>query len=57
MTNFRLQKDNIYALVNNFNLLSRASKNEITQYLDEFYTIINDPRSLKLTFVDNARNQ
>ncbi len=57
VTNFRLQKDNIYALVNNFDLLTRASKNEITQYLDEFYTIINDPRSLKLTFVDNARNQ
>jgi hypothetical protein len=56
-TNFRLQKDKIYALINNFDLLTRASKSEMTQYLDEFYTIINDPRSLKLTFVDNARSQ
>jgi hypothetical protein len=54
---FRLQKDKIYALINNFDLLTRASKTDMTQYLDEFYTIINDPRSLKRTFVDNARNQ
>jgi hypothetical protein len=54
---FRLQKDKIYSLINNFDLLTRSSKTEMTQYLDEFYAIINDPKSLKLTFVENARNQ
>jgi hypothetical protein len=54
---FRVQKDKIYSLINNFDLLTRSSKTEMTQYLDEFYAIINDPKSLKLTFVDNARNQ
>ncbi len=53
---FRNQKDNIYALINNFNLLTQASKTEMIQYLDDFYKIIDDPKSLKYTFVDNARN-
>jgi hypothetical protein len=54
---FRLQKEKIYYLINNFNLLTTTSKKEMTQYLDEFYKIINDPNMLKYTFVDNARNQ
>jgi hypothetical protein len=54
---FRLQKDTIYSLVNNFSLLTAASKIDMTFYLDEFYKIINDPKMLKYTFVDNSRNQ
>ena len=54
---FRSQKDKIYSLINNFNLLTQSTKTEMTQYLDEFYEIINDPKVLKYTFVDNARNQ
>ncbi len=54
---YKEKKDMIYSLINNFNLLTAASKSEMTGYLDEFYKIINDPKMLKYTFVDNARNQ
>jgi hypothetical protein len=53
---FKQQKDKIYSLIKNFNLLTTASKTEMTQYLDDFYAIINNPGTTKYTFVDNARN-
>ncbi len=54
---YKEKKDKIYSLINNFDLLTSASKMDMTNYLDEFYKIINDPQMLKNTFVDNARNQ
>ncbi len=54
---FKGKKEKIYSLINNFDLLTSASKIEMTRYLDDFYNIINDPKMLKYTFVDNARNQ
>ena len=54
---FRSQKDGIYSLINNFSLLTPSSKTDITGYLDDFFAIINDPKMLKYTFVDNARTQ
>jgi hypothetical protein len=54
---FKKQKANIYATINNFNLLTQKSKSEMTSYLDEFFTDINRPADVKGIFVNNARTQ
>jgi hypothetical protein len=54
---FKKQKANIYATVNNFNLLTPATKKEVTSYLDGFYRTINDPSEVKSVFITNARVQ
>jgi hypothetical protein len=54
---FKKQKDSIYALINNFNLLSSKSKNELTSYLDDFFKIINNPAKVKYTFIENVRTE
>jgi hypothetical protein len=54
---FKQQKEKIYALINNFNLLTSRSKEEMTSYLDGFYTTINNPGDVRSIFIDNARNQ
>jgi len=57
LTVFNKQKKNIYAVVNNFSLLTPVSKKDITDYLDEFYLAINDPFQVKATFITGARKQ
>jgi hypothetical protein len=54
---FKMQKEKVYALVNNFNLLTPLSKKELTNYLNDFYSAIKDPRDVKYIFIDNARTQ
>lgn len=54
---FKKQKDSIYALINNFNLLSSKSKNELTSYLDDFFKLISNPRQVKFTFIENTRTE
>ena len=54
---FKKQKDNIYATVNNFSLLTTWSRTEMITYLDEFYAQINSPAEVKSVFIDNARQQ
>jgi hypothetical protein len=54
---FKQQKEKIYALINNFNLLTSRSKDEMTGYLDAFYKTINSPADVKSVFIENARNQ
>lgn len=49
------QKDSIYSLINNFDLLSAVSKKNMTRYLDEFYELIKKPKMVKTIFIDNAR--
>jgi hypothetical protein len=51
------QKTNIYAAINNFSLFTSSTKKEMTDYLDEFYTTINDPAEIKATFITGARRQ
>jgi hypothetical protein len=52
---FNNQKDKIYSMIKDFNLLTPVSKKEMIEYLDEFYTTINSPDLAKSTFIDNAR--
>jgi len=54
---FNKQKANIYATINNFNLLTPATKKEMTTYLDGFYKTINDPSEVKRIFITEARTQ
>ncbi|MFB9843640.1 hypothetical protein [Mucilaginibacter ginsenosidivorans] len=55
LNDFKKQKDNIYALINNFNLLSLYTKKDMIKYLDEFYDKIDNDASVKSIFVNNAR--
>lgn len=55
LNKFREKKENIYALVNHFDLLSSKSKQEVTSYLDEFYATIGRPIEVKSIFIENAR--
>ncbi len=54
---FNKQKESIYALIKNFAPLSSRNKSEMTDYLDDFYKIINKPSEVKYYFIDNARTQ
>ncbi len=54
---FNKQKDNIYATVNNFKLLTSATKGEMLEYLDQFFLQINNPEEVKSLFITNARTQ
>lgn len=54
---FNKQKENIYSLVNNFAPLNIKNKKDIIDYLDDFYKIINNPRSVQDIFIDHARKE
>jgi len=54
---FKQQKENIYALISNFELLTLKSKKEMMSYLDGFFDQINRPDQVKYIFVQNARTQ
>lgn len=54
---FKKQKENIYGLVNNFELLTNGSKKNMINYLDGFFELINKPREVKAAFIDNARSE
>jgi len=52
---FKNQKDNIYNLINTFELLTPASKRGMINYLDDFYDSIKNPKNVRSIFIDNAR--
>jgi hypothetical protein len=54
---FKKQKENIYALIKNFDLLTPNSKRDLTGYLDAFYDIIKNPKDVKNAFIENARTE
>jgi hypothetical protein len=54
---FNTHKDNIYALVNNFTLLTKNNRTDMINYLDGFYNIINNKREVKNVFINGARSQ
>jgi hypothetical protein len=49
---FKQQQQQIYATINNFNLLTPSTKKEMTEYLDGFYATINNPEEVKRTFIN-----
>ena len=52
---FKKQKDNIYRLINQFDLLNKTSKKEMIYYLDDFYATINKPGEVITVFINDAR--
>lgn len=52
---FRQKKPAIYSLINNFTLLSERTKRTMTDFLDEFFELIESKNRVKSVFVDNAR--
>lgn len=52
---FRQKKQAIFALVEDFELLDDRSKSEMLEYLEEFYTIIEDPRLARRDIIDVCR--
>ena len=52
---FRDKKEKIYAIINECEPLSKQNKAEMIKYLEEFYTIINNPSEVKNVFIDHAR--
>jgi hypothetical protein len=51
---FKNQKNNMYSLIENFQLLNARDKKELISYLDEFFDIINQPNRAKDVFIRNA---
>lgn len=54
---FLNKKDSILSIVKNFELIKPRKREEMLGYLDDFYKIISDRRSVEYTFVSNARTQ
>jgi hypothetical protein len=55
IVNFNNKKAEIYKLITDDALLDKKQKDAMIRYLNEFYSIINEPRSIKREFIDNAR--
>ena len=54
--NLFLQKeDEIYSMINDFNLLSESSKKEMQSYLKDFFKTIKNENEVKSVFITNAR--
>jgi hypothetical protein len=52
---FNKQKEKIYSLINNFDLLSEKNRKTIIDYLDDFYKTINNRNQVKSIFIEQAR--
>ncbi len=49
------KKEEIYSIVNSFNLLDSERKEEVLSYLDSFYEMTSDPKKVKYEFITNCR--
>jgi hypothetical protein len=54
---FNAKKKSIYDLINNCELLTPKSKKDVIDYLNEFYSIINNPEEVRQIFITNARTE
>jgi len=52
---FNKQKEKLYSLVNNFDLLTEKNRKNIIEYLDGFYKTINNSSQVKTLFIQQAR--
>ena len=57
MAIYKEKKEAIYSLINNFALLAARTKKELINFLDDFYSTINDKRQIQNIFIDNARTK
>ncbi len=54
---FREKKPEIFALINHCERLTLKNREEMTEYLNEFYKIISNPGMVKYNFIDKAKSQ
>lgn len=54
---FKKQKNNIYGLIKNFDLLSSANKKDMYEYLDEFFDLISNSKQINDVFIQQARTE
>jgi len=54
---FRNKKDKILSLISGNALLSSRNKKELASYVEDFYDIINNKKSVQTIFIDNARKK
>jgi hypothetical protein len=52
---FNKKKAAIYAMINNFNLLTPDTKKDVTGFLDRFYKTIDNPSKIKSTFINPVK--
>jgi len=52
---FLENKQSMFSLVEDFELLDKKSRKEMLEYLEEFYTIIENPRMAKQNILDHCR--
>ena len=52
---FNKQKEKLYSLVNNFDLVTEKNRKNIIEYLDGFYKTINNSSLVKTLFIQQAR--
>lgn len=52
---FRSKKDSILKLVDGFDLLPIKTRKEMAAYLQDFFSMIEDMKAVKMAFIDNAR--
>jgi len=52
---FNENKEEIYDVYRNFELLNEKKKNQILKYYDAFYKIVNDPKHLERKLYDNCQ--
>ena len=48
------KKEEIYALIGNFELLDKNEKKRILKYYDDFYTVISNERALQSEFMSSC---
>lgn len=54
---FKEKKESIFYYVDHFELCSQRSRKDMTSYLNEFYEIISNKKSVENIFIKNARTQ
>ena len=52
---FRDNKENILSLVRGFDLLDLKDRKTMTDYIEDFYSIINNPKRVKYEFVNGGK--
>ncbi|MEO8852375.1 MAG: hypothetical protein ABI359_01260 [Ginsengibacter sp.] len=52
---FKKEKDSIYQMIDQFDLLNSKSKKDLKNYLDGFFETIKNPQEVKKVFIYNAR--
>jgi hypothetical protein len=54
---FNQQKENVYQLINGFELLSTSSRKDMVSFLKDFYNVLSKPNAINTEFIKNARKE